>query len=55
MTTPKQIQATKDTYGRQMAPPPGKILFYGALVNDAAGPAGVTLHPDRHFTAAHLP
>ena len=37
-----------------MAPPPGKPLFYGTLVHDAAGPAGVTLHPQRHFTEAHL-
>ena len=55
MTIPQQIQATKDTYGRQMAPPPGDSLFYGTLVHDAAGPAGVTMHPHRHFTEAHLP
>ena len=38
-----------------MAPPPGKPLFYGTLVHDAAGPVGVTLYPQRHFTEAHLP
>ena len=54
MTIPDQIQATRDTYGRQMAPPPGKALFYGTLSHDAAGPAGVTMHPQRHFTEAHL-
>ena len=54
MTIPDQIQATRDTYGRQMVPPPGKALFYGTLSHDAAGPAGVTMHPQRHFTEAHL-
>ena len=54
MIIPQQIQSTKDTYGRQMAPLPGKPLLYGTLVHDAAGPVGVTLHLDHHFTAAHL-
>ena len=54
MTIPQQIQTTKDTHGRQMAPPPGKPLFYGTLVHDAAGPSGVTMHHDRHFTATYL-
>ena len=53
-TTPQQIQATIDTYGRQMAPPPGKPLFFGTLSHDAAGPAGVTIHPKRQFTETHL-
>ena len=55
MTIPQQIQTTKDTHGRQIAPPSGKPLFYGTLTHDTAGPVGVTLHPDRHFTKAHLP
>ena len=55
MTILEQIQVTKVTYGHQMAPPPSKPLFYGTLVHDAAGPAGIDLHPDRHFTEAHLP
>ena len=55
MTIPQQIQATKDIYGRQMAPPPGDSLFYDTLVHDAAGPVGVTMHPQRHFTEARLP
>ena len=54
MTIPDQIQATRDTYGRQMAQPPGKTLFYGTLSHDAIGPAGVTMYPHRHFTDAHL-
>ena len=54
MTTPQQIQATKDTYGHQIAPPPGDSPFYGTLVHDAAGPTGVTMHQQRHFTEAHL-
>ena len=37
-----------------MAPLPGKALFYGTLSHDAAGPAGVNMHPHRHFTEAHL-
>ena len=32
MTIPDQIQATRNTYGRQMAPPPGDPLFYGTLL-----------------------
>ena len=55
MTNPEQIQATRDTYGRQMSPPPGKPLIYGTFYHDAAGPAGVNMHPHRHFTEAHLP
>ena len=55
MTIPQQIQATKDTHGRQMAPPPNKPLLYGTLVYDFAGPTGVILQPDRHFTKVHLP
>ena len=55
MTIPHQIQATRDTYAHQRAPPPGKPLFYGTLYHDAAGPAGVTMHPYRHFTEQHLP
>ena len=54
MTIPEQVQATRDTYGRQMTPPPGKALFYGTLLHDAAGPAGVAIHPNRHFTDTHL-
>ena len=54
MTISDQIQATRDTYGRQIAPPPGKPLFYGTLYHDAAGPVGVTIHPLQQFTEAHL-
>ena len=50
MTIPDQIRVTRDTYGQQMAPPPGKPLFYGALYHDAAGPTGVNMHPHRHFS-----
>ena len=55
MTIPQQIQATKDTHGRQMAPPPNKPFSYGTLVYDFAGPTGVILQPDRHFTKVNLP
>ena len=54
MTIPDQIQATHDTYGRQMDPPSGKPLFHGTLYHNATDSTGVTLHPHRHFTAAHL-
>ena len=50
MTIPDQKQATRDTYGRQMAPLPGKPLFYVTLYHDAAGSTGVTVHPHRPFT-----
>ena len=54
MTVPQQIQSTKDTYSRQMAPPPGKPLFYGTIEHDVAGSSGVTIYPQRHFTEANL-
>ena len=54
MTVPKQIQSTKDTYSRQMAPPSGKPLFYGTIEHDVAGSSGVTIYPQRHFTDANL-
>ena len=50
MTIPDQIRVTRDTYGQQMVPPPGKPLLYGALYHDAAGPTGVNMHPHRHFS-----
>ena len=40
MTISQQIQATQDTYGHQMVPPPNTSLFYGTLVHDIARPAG---------------
>ena len=54
MTIPDQIQATRDTDGRQMELPPGKVSFYGVLSLDVAGPAGVMMHPYRHFTVVQL-
>ena len=54
MTIPQQIQATTDTYNRQMVPQPSKTLFYGTIMHDAAGPVGVAMHPQRHFTETHL-
>ena len=54
MIIPEQIQAMRDTCGRQMVPPPGKALFYGTLSHDASGSDGVTMHPHKHFTEAHL-
>ena len=54
MTILDQVQAKRDTYGRQMAQPSGKFLFYGTVSLDAAGHAGVTMHPYRLFTATHL-
>ena len=50
MAISDQKQATRDTYGRQMAPLPGKPLFYVTLYHDAAGSTGVTVHPHRPFT-----
>ena len=51
----EQIQATKSTYGRQMAPPPGMALFYGTISHDATVPAGITTHPNRYFNDVYLP
>ena len=55
MTIQQKIQATIDTYRRKMAQPPEDSLYYCTLVQDAAGPVGVTMHSQRHFTEAHLP
>lgn len=54
MTIPEQIQATRDTCGRQMAPPSGKSLFNGTLSHNATGPTGDTMYPNRHFTPVNL-
>ena len=54
MTIPQQIQATTDTYDRQMVPQPSNTLFYGTIMHDATGTVGVTMHPQRHFIETHL-
>ena len=53
MTISQQIQATQDTYGHQMVPPPNTSLFYGTLVHDIARPAGVTMYLHRPQTKGH--
>ena len=54
-TIPAQLTATHDTYSRQLGPPPGtSALFYATRSVDDAGTNGVTIHPDRTFTTAHL-
>lgn len=37
-----------------MTSPPGNPLFFGTIAHDALGPAGVTMHSQRHFTEVHL-
>ena len=37
-----------------MHPPPGNLLFFADKIYDDEGVAGVSLHPDRVFTNAHL-
>jgi len=38
-----------------MDPPTGKALHYGDIKLDLTGPAGIHFHPQRQFTAEHLP
>ena len=32
-----------------------ELIFFGTIMHDAAGPAGVTMYPRRQFTEVHLP
>ena len=49
-----QIQATNDVHTKQMSPPPGNPLFFAERIYDDAGPAGITLHPNKIFRHEHL-
>ena len=52
MTIPEQIQATKNVYGRQMAPPLGNTLFYSTLSHNTAA---LTPTPHRSTPTRVLP